>query len=129
MVKYKFSLTVKDNDSLQYTHEIDLKGDEEDKPEKFFAKPEHLKNIKDQLQKKSNSRINEKNLDKIIAKWTSDIKVGWRDSRLTLELPLLAASDLDKIDEHGNQDQPTLIEPNLEGIEPVMMVLPPLDDF
>ncbi len=126
MVKYEFFLTV---DKLSHIQEIDLNPDEEDDPELFFKKPEHRQNIKDQLQKKSNSRINEKVLDKIIATWTKDIQVGYRDSRLTLELPLLAASDLDKIEEHGNQDQPTLIEPNLEGIEPVMMVLPPLDFF
>ncbi|MFM6477025.1 MAG: hypothetical protein ACKPGH_26610, partial [Dolichospermum sp.] len=71
--------------------------------------------------------IKEHHLNQIIQTWIQDIREGYRDSNLTLNLPLLIESSIEQLNESGNQDLPTVINPNLSEIEPIIGKFPPLN--
>lgn len=125
MVKYRLSLKVKDNMN-EYYYFLDLDSNQENMPEEVFT-AQVREDIRSSLQNKSLCAIKDFNLNKIINTWIQDIKEGYRDSNLTLELPLLIQSGIEELDEKGNQQIPQLIEPDLSGIEPVFGMLPPLN--
>ncbi|WP_260446999.1 hypothetical protein [Nostoc sp. 2RC] len=79
------------------------------------------------LQNKSLCAIKDSHLNQIINTWIQDIKEGYRDSTLTLQLPLLIEAGIDQINEQGNQENPTIFNPDLSDIEPVFGMLPPLN--
>lgn len=63
---------------------------------------------------------------KIIQTWKEDIKAGYRESKINLNLPLLIEANLEKIQDQGEYTIPDLVEPDLDGIEPCIGMLPPL---
>ncbi|WP_235623144.1 MULTISPECIES: hypothetical protein [unclassified Tolypothrix] len=95
--------------------------------------PEHVfssktrENIRLDLQNKTLCAIKDFHLNQIINTWIQDIKEGYRDSSLTLQLPLLIESGIDQINEQGNQENPALVNPDLSDIEPIKGMLPPLN--
>lgn len=124
MVKYTFILKIKgSNSEVKYT--LDLQPHQENNPKQFFN-PELCEKIRANLQTQSLYRINDINLKQIINIWIQDIKEGYRDSTISLNLPLLIESNLDKLDEQGNQEMPTLISPDVTDVEPKIGALPPL---
>jgi hypothetical protein len=125
MVIYKFFLTVKGSPD-RYDYSLDLTSLQEDNPEKIFI-PEIRQRMQQTLENKSSCRINPNRLEQIIQVWSEDIREGYRDTYLTLDLPLLGESKLEQLQEKGNQELPTLMSPNLLGIEPTQGMLPPLD--
>ena len=125
MVKYKFSLKIK-GDVNEYSYVLDLNSTQEITPEKAFT-PQIREDIRLNLQTQSLCAIKDSNLNYIIKTWIQDIKEGYRDSTLTLQLPLLAESGIDELGEAGNQEIPALVNPDLSGIEPMFGMLPPLN--
>ncbi|BAY99827.1 hypothetical protein NIES37_38100 [Tolypothrix tenuis PCC 7101] len=125
MVKYLFHLQVKGlND--EYIYVLDLNSKQENSPEQIFNN-QMRENMRNQLQNQSLCAIKDNHLNQIIQTWVQDIREGYRDSTLTLSLPLLIESNLEKLHEQGNQETPTIISPNLSEIEPILGALPPLN--
>ena len=124
MVKYKFSLKIK-GDVNEYSYVLDLNSNQEITPKKAFT-PQIRDDIRLNLQTQSLCAIKDSHLNQIIDTWIQDIKEGYRDSTLTLQLPLLAESGIDELGEAGNQEIPALVNPDLSGIEPMFGMLPPL---
>ena len=62
----------------------------------------------------------------MIKHWVQDIKEGYRDSLIKLDLPSLLLASIANLRETGNQEIPALIEPNISEIEPCIGMLPPL---
>jgi len=126
MIKYSFSLKIKGAINEKYTYDLDLSSQDENYPENFFTQ-EIRENLRTTLQNKSLCAIKDNHLNQIIQTWIQDIREGYRNSNLTLNLPLLIESNIEQLNEQGNQDIPTIINPNLSDIEPQMGMLPPLD--
>ncbi|MDJ0617949.1 MAG: hypothetical protein QNJ63_14595 [Calothrix sp. MO_192.B10] len=125
MVKYMFSLKVKDSND-EYTYDLDLNPNQENNPEQIFT-PEKRENIRIKLQNQSLCAIKDSHLNQIINTWIQDIKEGYRESTLTLNLRLLVESITENLNEPGNQENPTLVNPDLSDMEPQLGMLPPLN--
>ncbi|NET73193.1 MAG: hypothetical protein F6K62_20345, partial [Sphaerospermopsis sp. SIO1G2] len=110
----------------EYTYSLDLTPNQEDDPKTIFT-PEIRENLRNKLQEKSLCAIRDHHLNQIIQTWLEDIQEGFRNSNITLKLPLLIEANLEKLNETGNQNLPTIITPNLSNIEPTLGKLPPLD--
>lgn len=124
MVIYNFYLKIKGNQD-RYNYSLDFKPSQENNPEQVFT-PEITESLRKKLQKKSSCAIKDKHLNRILTSWIQDIKEGYRESTLTLNLPLLIESEIDKLQEFGNQQLPEMIEPDISEIEPQIGALPPL---
>ncbi|NEP00164.1 MAG: hypothetical protein F6K58_16095 [Symploca sp. SIO2E9] len=125
MVRYTFTLHIKDIED-EYRYSVTLDSSQEDNPALFFTLSEREK-LRASFQEQSLCKINSYNLDKIIKTWIQDIEEGYRDSAITLDLPLIIASDISQLQELGNQEIPNLVCPDLSGIEPTSGMLPPLN--
>jgi hypothetical protein len=124
MVRYTFTLHVKGIED-EYRYSITLDKSQENNPASFFTQSEREK-LRASFQEQSLCKINSHQLNQIIRTWIQDIEEGYRDSSITLDLPLMIASDLSQLKEPGNQEMPHPIEPDLSGIEPTSGMLPPL---
>lgn len=129
MVEYRLFL-YNTNDStpdLYSRHALDLENKYEDAPEDYFAIKNNAEKIRQDLQFQSNSRITDTHLHQIITTWTDDIKQGYRETTLHLDLLPRQDSDLDNVNEAGNQTIPTLLDPDLNDTPPSVGALPPLN--
>lgn len=124
MTKYTLTLKAKDLDN-EYKYAIDLNAVQENYPEKIF-RVEICEDIRSDLQKQSSCKITDSHLNQIIKHWIQDIKEGYRDSLIKLDLPSLLLANIADFREAGNQQIPALIEPNILEIEPCIGMLPPL---
>ncbi len=127
MVKYKFSLKVKD-DANEYSYILDLNSNQESTPETVFTS-QIREDIRLNLQTQSLYTIKDSHLNQIINTWIEDIKEGYRNSNRTLELPLLTESGIYELNDQGNQEIPPLLNPDLSDIEPIFGILPPLNFY
>ena len=59
--------------------------------------------------------------------WIEDIKEGYRESSIVLDLPLLIESDIGQLNDQGYQEIPSLMSPEISEIEPSFGMLPPLE--
>ena len=125
MVQYSLTLTNK-NTNQQYRYTVDLEENYENNPTIFFTSIICHK-IRDELETKSGYEINETYLQIIIKTWIQDIKEGYRDSSIILNLVKLNHQNIHNLTESGNQEIPSLIYPDLSDIEPKIGALPPLD--
>lgn len=124
MANYTVALKVKDSNE-EYRYTLSLTPHQENNPESVF----HLEireSMRSNLQKQSSCRINDSHLNKIVKTWIQDIKEGYRDSTITLDLPLLIVENISRLHEKGNQQVPAMINPDLSNIEPLFGMLPPL---
>ncbi|MDJ0742168.1 MAG: hypothetical protein QNJ32_02275 [Xenococcaceae cyanobacterium MO_167.B27] len=124
MVIYNFYLKIKGSQE-RYNYSLDFKPNQENNPEQVFT-TEIKESLRRTLQKQSSCAIKDKDLNKILNTWIQDIKEGYRESTLTLDLPLLIESEIEKLQESGNQQLPEIIEPDIAEIEPQIGALPPL---
>jgi len=124
MVKYTFSLKLKDSKE-EYRYVRDLQTNQENNPEKFLNS-EIREHIRDALQSQSSCKIDDSTLNRILKTWGQDIKEGYRDSSLTLDLPSAVDSQILLLNDLGNQQIPELMKPDLSGIDPKIGALPPL---
>ncbi|NET68580.1 MAG: hypothetical protein F6K63_30975 [Moorea sp. SIO1G6] len=125
MVNYTFILHIKEIED-EFRYAITLDKSQEDNPALFFTLSEREK-LRNWFQEQSLCKINGHHLDKIIKTWIQDIEEGFRDSSITLDLPLMLESDISDLTESGNQEIPDPIYPDLSGIEPISGMLPPLN--
>ncbi|MBE9170682.1 hypothetical protein IQ238_25260 [Pleurocapsales cyanobacterium LEGE 06147] len=127
MVKYSLELKIKNHDDVQnsYRYTLDLNSAQENRPEQIFEQ-EICQRIKQKFQTESACKISDANLNRMIAAWKEDIREGYRNTTITLDLPLLIESEIEKLQESGNQQLPEMIEPNISEIEPQIGALPPL---
>jgi hypothetical protein len=124
MVKYTFSLKIKDSNE-EYKYVRDLQPSQENNPEKFLNS-EIREHIRDTLQRQSSCKIDDRTLNRILKTWGQDIKEGYRDSSLTLDLPSAVDSHILLLNDSGNQQIPDLFKPDLSSVEPKIGSLPPL---
>ena len=125
MVQYSLTLTNK-NTNQQYRYTIDLEQNYEDQAASFFT-PIMSQKIRNELQSQSGCQINDTHLQIIIKTWIEDIKEGYRDSSIVLELPVINHQNIHQLTESGNQEIPPLINPDLSDVQPKIGALPPLD--
>ncbi|WP_242035432.1 hypothetical protein [Trichormus variabilis] len=95
-------------------------------PQQVFSS-QIREDIRLNLQNQTLCAIKDFHLNQIINTWIQDIKEGYRDSTLTLQLPLLIEAGIAQINEQGNQENPHVVNPDLSNIEPVWGMLPPLN--
>lgn len=124
MTKYTLVLKIKDSQN-EYKYALDLNSTQENNPEQIF-KLEIRESIRNNLQKQSSCKISDAHLNRMITNWVQDIKEGYRDSLIGLDLPSLLMANIANLQEMGNQEIPALIEPNISEIEPCVGMLPPL---
>lgn len=124
MVKYVFQLRVVGSPD-EYSYELNLQPTQEDTPETIFT-PEVQASIRQALQEKSLCAIKDVHLNQIVSTWINDIKEGYRTSGKTMALPLLMESNLEQLEDKGNQELPLIITPDLSTLEPVGGMLPSL---
>lgn len=124
MVKYTITIINKE-DNQNYSYSLQLNQNQEDNPQIIFS-PEITISMQKQLETKSMTTFTEYQLQQIINTWIEDIKEGYRNTIITLKLKSILDENLKLLTDLGNQDIPDLIEPDLENIEPVGGVLPPI---
>lgn len=124
MVKYEFSMKLQ-GATDEYKYVLSLNQNEEDNPEIIFT-PRRREEMKESLQRQSSCKVDDSSLNRIIRAWKQDIEMGCRSSSISLDLALLADSQIDDLKEEGNQEIPALFKPDLSGIEPQFGALPPL---
>lgn len=124
MVKYSFYLKVKASGNEHY-YSLNLDSNQENVPEKVFTY-QVRENIRLNLQNQSLCAIKDNHINQIVNTWIQDIREGYRDSTLTLNLRLLIESGIEQLNEQGNQEFPALVNPDLSDIEPTFGMLPPL---
>lgn len=128
MTKYTLTLNTQDSPSQGYEYSLDLTQEQEDNPQSIFT-PNKCKEIQVNLQNQSLCAIQQHHLHQIISTWIEDIQLGYRDTSITLELPLLIEANIETIEEKGNQQLPPPFLPDLSGIEPTSGMLPPLEEI
>ncbi|CCQ58865.1 hypothetical protein [Crocosphaera watsonii] len=128
MVKYTLSLHTQDSPNKGYEYPVDLSQHYEDNPEKYFT-PAKCQELQNHLQTESLCAIREHHLKQIIDTWIEDIQEGYRNTTIKLDLPLLSETNVDQIQDNGNQEIPDLFPPELTGIEPIEGMLPPLQEI
>lgn len=124
MVKYTITIINKE-DNQNYSYSLQLNQNQEDNPQIIFS-PEITISMQKQLETKSMTTFTEYQLQQIINAWIEDIKEGYRNTIITLKLKSILDENLKLLTDLGNQDIPDFIEPDLENIEPVGGVLPPI---
>lgn len=125
MVEYSLTLTNKNTNQIS-RYILDLEEYYENQPACFFT-PIVCNKIRNELQSQSSCHINDMYLQIIIKTWMQDIKEGYRDSNIVLDLPKINHRNINHLKESGNQEIPQLIYPELSDIEPKIGALPPLD--
>lgn len=125
-MKYSFELKLKAVSDMVSHYGIDLSSFQESYPESYFTEVV-CQEIRSSLQKQTNCLINEFQLKQIITTWIDDIKEGYRQTMMTLDLPNIFEAKCALLQESGNQQLPELFTPDLSGIEPQFGCLPPLD--
>lgn len=124
MIQYSFFLTVL-GVSETFTYRLQLKPDEEDYPEKAFTLA-RCQQIREKLEIESACEIDDNSLARIVKTWIKDIREGYRESSITLDLPSLLESQIMDLQDDGNQEIPALFPPDLSEIEPQHGAFPPL---
>lgn len=125
MVKYSLTLKNK-NTNKEHRYALELNKNDENMPENFFTSAV-CDRLKIDLQKQSGCHLNHSNLSLIIATWIEDIKEGYRNSTIVLNLPFIKPEKLDNLQAPVNRKMPDLITPNLADIEPKLGAMPSLD--
>ncbi|WYM03548.2 MAG: hypothetical protein HEQ19_22395 [Gloeotrichia echinulata CP02] len=124
MIKYTLTLKLK-NSHEQYTYSLDLTSHQEDYPEQIFTL-KMREDIRNYLQEKSSCKISDSHLNFMVKTWIEDIKEGYRNSNIDIDLPPMTIDDIEGLTETGNQEIPKPIPPDLSNIEPTFGMLPPL---
>ena len=127
MVKYSFRLEIQESQE-KYGYTVDLNQSSENRPEGFFNK-DVCETMRMELQRQSLCRIDNNALKRIVQNWIEDIKEGYRNSSLTLDLLPLSENNVGNLSDRGNQEIPQMLDPDISQIEPVGGALPSLNFF
>jgi hypothetical protein len=125
MVEYIFSLQL-NNQARVYKYVLDLDKKSEDEPEYFFTKSEQQK-IKDYFEREIEYSLDSRTIEIIVKRWIADIKLGYRDTKLSLDSSLSNNNNSVPLEDSYYQEIPEYIEPNLLGIQPVFPLLTSLN--
>jgi hypothetical protein len=125
MVKYLFNLKLNPAQQEGFGYTLDLTTAQENNPSLVFS-PEVRHQMRNQLQKESACKISDNHFNQMINSWIEDIQEGYRETILTLDLPLMITEQFNQLHESGYQQIPPLIAPDLSSIEPAIGFLPPL---
>lgn len=125
MTSYKLILTYTDH-AQPVQLNISLTKTQEDYPEMYFSH-EAKENIRTTIQKQTACAVMDNHLNKIITSWIQDIKEGYPESKVKINLPSLLEVNFLKICDCGNQDIPDLFEPQPSDFEPLWGASPPLN--
>lgn len=123
--QYTLKLKLKDTEEI-YGYSLQLSSQQENNPQRIFAK-DLQENIRESLQAESACRIDDYSLAKIIKTWLGDIREGYTDTTITLDLPSILEAEIENLCDNGNQTIPGLLYPNTLDIEPLLGILPPLN--
>ncbi len=128
MVEYSLELIISNANSTanSFKYCVNLTPQEEDHPEQKFNS-QFCQEVRRDLQQQSSCRINQANLNRIIGLWIKEIKEGYRETSITMDLPTLIGEDIERVSDTGNQELPQLIAPSLSSIEPKIGELPKLN--
>jgi hypothetical protein len=127
MVQYLLTIKPVKNDSNQdLKYALDLNIHQENNPEIIFNL-EIKKSMIKSLESNGTYKISLSKLEQIIKVWLKDICQGYRETTISVKLPLLIDSQINQVIEFGNQEIPDLIEPDLSSIEPQGGAFPPLN--
>lgn len=124
MVQYTVIIKEKDNNK-QYSYSLQLNQNQEDNPQIIFT-TEIIESMQKYLETKSLAILTKYQLQQIINVWIEDIKEGYRNTIITLKLKSIMDETLKQLIDNGNQDIPNFVEPDLQDIEPLQGILPPL---
>ncbi|BAQ60134.1 hypothetical protein GM3708_540 [Geminocystis sp. NIES-3708] len=127
MVEYTVIIKEKE-DNKQYSYSLQLNQDQEDNPGVIFS-AEIMTSMQKQLEIKSMAIFTQHQLQQIMNIWIEDIKEGYRNTIITLKLKSILDESLKLLKDNGNQDLPNFVEPDLENIEPLGGVLPPISSI
>ena len=128
MVEYSLELIISNSNATanSFKYRVNLTPQEEDCPEQKFNS-QFCQEVRRDLQQQSSCRINQANLNRIIGLWIKEIKEGYRETSITMDLPTLIGEDIESVSDTGNQQLPQLIAPSLSSIEPKIGELPKLN--
>lgn len=127
MVKYTVTIKNKE-DNQEYSYSLELNQNQEDNPQLIFSS-EITSSMKKQLEVKSLATINEYQLQQIINGWIEDIKEGYRRTFISFKLKSTLDESLKLLTDNGYQEIPDFIEPDLQNIEPIGGILPPISSI
>jgi hypothetical protein len=127
MVKYTVTIKSKEDNQV-YSYSLELNQNQEDNPQIIFT-PEITSSMKKQLEGKSLAIINDYQLQQIINGWIEDIKEGYRNTIISLKLKSTLDESLKLLTDKGYQEIPDFIEPDLQNIEPIGGILPPISSI
>jgi hypothetical protein len=128
MVQYTLKILLPDTPSsnpIRYMIDL-ITPAQESHPETVFTS-EIKESMRKSLQKQGSCRINDTNLQKIIQRWVQDIKEGYPESQISLNLPSAQIEALNDLQDSGNQEIPNVVLPDMSEIEPIGGILPPLN--
>lgn len=130
LMSYQLFLILQGSNN-QYSYEIELTEAEENNPEPRLEQDRSKikTKIEQEIKKKEPQprKLRDKDLNDIIKKWAFNIKNGFPDLKLPIDLPIMTDEDIEKIQENGYQDLPELVAPDIKEIEPPVVILPPLE--
>ncbi len=128
MVEYSLEIIISNSNATanSFKYRVNLTPQEEDYPEQKFNS-QFCQEVRRDLQQQSSCRINQANLNRIIGLWIKEIKEGYRETSITMDLPTLIGEDIERVSDTGNQELPQLIAPSLSSIEPKIGELPKLN--
>jgi len=127
MVKYSLRISPQNSQNNQeLTYTLDLNINQENNPEIIFN-IEIRKSMIRSLESNSIYKIDPNYLNRIIQLWSEDIRQGYRETTLSLKLPLIIDSQINQIVDLGHQEMPNFIEPDISSIEPQGGAFPPLE--
>lgn len=121
---YKLILRVGSSQSRSYTYTIHLTESEENIP--LPRLQNEAQDIRLNLQRQGLQRLSTTDLQKLLKNWAEEIKLGYQNVNLTLELSPVEFDVLDQVHDTGCPPIPVFTEPSLEGIKPHLALLPPL---
>jgi hypothetical protein len=127
MIEYTLELKIK-RQHQNYKYKLHLTQEQEDNPEIIFTQ-QIKESMRLTLQNQSLCAIKNNHLEKIINYWLEDIAQGYRLTIIEVELPLLIENKFAQLNDHGNQEKPEIILPDLSRVEPTFGVLPPLENI
>lgn len=116
---YKLFLTVNGSSLSPSDYAIDLTEEEESNPNnKLGEQRESIKNI---FQQRTSRCLNDEHLELIIKAWLQDIKEGYRDTTLALDLPLLIEQEANNLEASNYPQIPVVFPPHSNENQPILI--------
>jgi|GEM_PF-2168028 len=86
MPEYTLTITIPSAGNRKINYTLNLIGTHERYPEDFFRVQENRNHLSQTIQQQSARQLDKNQLNRIISDWTRDIKEGYRNTGITLDL-------------------------------------------